>query len=277
MRVLRDIYSLMQAAAREFWRADPFTQAGAISYYTMLSLAPLLLLLVAIVGLVYGEQAARGEIVGRLAGLIGEDAAAVAQTLLVQAHGGGGGLLPALVGVAGLLLGATTALAQLESAIGRICGRPRQSTWWAPLRARLLALLFILLLGAAVLASLIAGSIEAALAATPGVAGPGWVWRLLDAGASFLVTTLLFAALFKLSRSGPTRWGDALFGSTAASLLFAVGRGAVAVYLGRFGIGSAYGAAGSAIALMVWINYSSLIVLFGAALAEVRGRRRRGS
>jgi len=274
MRKLRETYLLLKDSVVEFMDEDPFTQAGALSYYTMLSLAPFLLLLVAIVGLVYGEEAARGEVVDRLDHLIGGEAAAVAQDILAHAHKAGGGLLSAVISGVVLLVGATTAFGQLQAALDHIWGAaPRESGWRNTVRGRLLGLVLILALGASVVALLVAGSIVSGLSAMPGVSGLGWFWRLVDLGVSLTVMTGLFALLFKLLPNAEVRWREVLVGAATTALLFTVGQWAIGVYLGRAAVGSAYGAAGSLVAMMAWVYYSSIIMLFGAEVTQVHARR----
>lgn len=165
-------------------------------------------------------------------------------------------------------------VARLQAALDRIWGVQRQRTSWrALLCGRLIGLGFILALGAAVVALLIAGSVVSALAASPGAAGLGWAWRVVNIGCSLAVMTVMFAMLFKLLPSVRVGWREVFVGATATSLLFTVGRGVIALYIGRVGVGSAYGAAGSVIVLMAWIYYSAIIVLFGAEITEVFARR----
>lgn len=273
LRTLREGYRLLREAALEFAREDPFTQAGALSYYTIFSLAPFLLLLVAIVGLVYGEEAARGEVVERLSDLVGSEAASLAQDILARAHAAGGGVLSAVVSGLVILFGATTAFSQLQSAIDHIWGsRPQQGGWKTTVRGRLLGLVVILALGAAVITLLVASSLVSALSALPGADYFGWFWRVVDLALSLSLMTGLFALLFKLLPNAEVRWREALVGAATTSLLFTGGKWAIGVYIGRVGVGSAYGAAGSMVALMAWIYYSALIVLFGAEVTEVYAR-----
>lgn len=258
-------------------REDPFTQAGALSYYTMLSLAPFLLVVVALVGLFYGDETARGEIVERMGQLAGKEAATVAQQALDRAYAGGSGRLSALVGIVGVLVGATTVVARLQAAIDQIWGVKRRGGGWRKLvGSRLIGLLFILVLGGAVVALLVVGSIVSALAALPGAAGLSWVWQVINVVGALVVMTGMFAALFKLVPTTRMPWRSVVVGAIATSLLFVVGRGVIALYIGRVGVGSAYGAAGSVIVLMVWIYYSALIVLLGAEITEIHARRTGG-
>ncbi|WAS94452.1 YihY/virulence factor BrkB family protein [Nannocystis punicea] len=274
MRTLREIYQMLKDAALEFSREDPFTQAGALSYYTMFSLAPFLLLLVAIVGLIYGEEAARGEVVDRLQHLIGEQAAGLAQDILAHAHKAGGGWLSAIVSGVVMLFGATTAFGQLQAALDHIWGAaPSKAGWRNTVRGRLLGLVLILALGAAVVALLVAGSIVSGLSALSGAADFGWFWRLVDLGVSLSVMTGLFALLFKLLPNAEVRWREVVVGAATTSLLFTIGQWGIGVYIGRAAVGSAYGAAGSVVVLMAWVYYSSLILLFGAEVTQTHARR----
>ncbi|HEY8378542.1 MAG TPA: YihY/virulence factor BrkB family protein, partial [Nannocystis sp.] len=140
----------------------------------------------------------------------------------------------------------------------------------------LIGLLFILVLGGAVVALLVVGSIVSALAALPGAAGLSWVWQVINVVGALVVMTGMFAALFKLVPTTRMPWRSVVVGAIATSLLFVVGRGVIALYIGRVGVGSAYGAAGSVIVLMVWIYYSALIVLLGAEITEIHARRTGG-
>lgn len=271
---MRKLWTLLKETAGEFVAEDPFTLAGALSYYTLLSIAPLLLMIVAVAGLVYGEEAARGQVLATFESSIGSEAAGLAQEVLAQAHRTGSGWLSAVIAGIGLVVGATTAFAQLQGALDKIWGvKGGPKPVVALLRGRLLGFLFVVVLGIAVVASLIASSVLSALASHTGGAAWGYVWRLADIGVPLVLMTGLFAVLFKVLPDAVVRWREVWIGAAITSLLFAVGRVAIGVYLGRSGVASAYGAAGSVIVLMVWIYYSSIIVLFGAEITQVYARR----
>jgi membrane protein len=272
---MRKLFELVKETVRDFIDEDPFTMAGALSYYTLLSLAPLLLMVVAVAGLVYGEEAARGEVLAKFELAVGPEAASMAQQVLAHAHEQGSGVLSAIVAGVGLIVGATTAFSQLQAALDKIWDvKAPPRPWWALLRGRLLSFAFVVLLGVTVVASLVASSVITALSAriTGGVA-IDWLWRLVDIAVPLVLMTALFAVLFKLLPDAIVRWRDVWVGAALTSLLFAVGRVAIGFYLGRSGVGSAYGAAGSVIVLMAWIYYSSVIVLFGAELTQVYAGR----
>lgn len=273
---MRRLFTLVKETVVEFIDEDPFTLAGALSYYTLLSLAPMLLMIVAIAGLVYGEAAARGEVMGTLQSAIGPEAAKLAQEALAHAYERGSGWLSAVIAAVGLLVGATSAFAQLQAALDKIWGvKAPPQPWLALLRGRLFSFLLVVVMGATVVASLIASSIISAV--SDRLSGAGleldWLWRLADIGVPLVLMTALFAVLFKLLPNAVVRWREVWIGAAITSLLFSLGRVGIGFYLGRSGVGSAYGAAGSVIVLMVWIYYSSIILLFGAELTQVYARR----
>jgi membrane protein len=270
--MLLKLWKLVRHTIGEFIEEEPFTLAGALSYYTLLSLAPLLLLVVAVAGIIFGEEAARGEVLARLDVAIGTQAAGLAQELLAHAYHHGSGWVSAVIGGVGVLIGATTALAQLQGSLNKIWGvKASKRAWYALVRTRLFSLLFVLVLGVAVIASLIASSVITALSSRTAHA-LDFVWRLADIGVPLALMTGLFAALFKLLPDAEVRWRDLWVGAAITSVLFTLGRLLIGMYIGRTGVTSAYGAAGSVVALMVWVYYSSVIILFGAELTQVYAR-----
>lgn len=266
---MRKLVSLVKQTFTEFAAEEPFTLAGALSYYMLLSLAPLLLMIVSIAGLVYGEEAARGEVLAKLEMAIGAPAAELAQEVLANAYHQGAGWFSATVAIVGVLLGATTALAQMQGALDRIWGvkAPKRAIV-ALLRGRLMSLIIIMLCGTAVIASLVASSVITALSSRT-VDALDFIWRLADIGVPLVLMTALFAMLFKLLPNAEVRWRDVWIGALLTSALFTLGRILIGIYIGRAGVTSAYGAAGSVVGLMVWIYYSSIIVLLGAELTQV--------
>lgn len=266
------LYKLLRQTIAEFLAEEPFTLAGALSYYTLLSLAPLLLLIVAVAGILFGEEAARGEVLAKLDLAIGSQAAGLAQELLAHAYQRGSGWVSAVIGGAGVVIGATTALAQLQGSLNKIWGvRASKRAWYAVVRTRLLSLLFVLVLGAAVIASLIASAVITALSSRTSEA-LDFVWRLADIGVPLALMTGLFAVLFKLLPDAEVRWRDLWVGAAITSVLFTLGRLVIGLYIGRAGVTSAYGAAGSVIGLMIWVYYSAVIILLGAELTQVYAR-----
>jgi membrane protein len=263
---------------------------AALAYYTLFSIAPVLIIVIAVAGFFFGPEAARGEIVAQLRGLLGDDGAAAVQGLLESASDPEEGLFATISSIALLLLGATTVFAELQSDLDRIwraeAGKSL-SGLWGFLRARLLSFGMVLVLAFLLLVSL---ALSAALSALGNWWG-GWLegWALalesLNFIASLAITTGLFALIYKFLPRAEIAWHDVWIGAGVTALLFAIGKFLIGLYIGRSGIASGFGAAGSFVVLLVWVYYSTQIFLLGAEFTWVyahergsrRGRPRPGS
>jgi membrane protein len=247
---------------------------AALAYYTLFSIAPMLVIVIAVAGLVFGAEAARGEIVTQLRGLLGDDGAAAVQALLESASRPEEGALATITSVALLLLGATTVFAELQSDLDRIWRAEAAKSIngiWAFLRARLLSFGMILALAFLLLVSLVVSAALAALGNWWGGWFEGWALLLevLNFAASFAITTALFALVYKFLPRAEIAWRDVWIGAAVTALLFAVGKFLIGFYIGRSGISSAFGAAGSFVVLLVWVYYSTQIFLLGAEFTWV--------
>ena len=268
---------LLRETVRE-WQKDDCLQLGAaLSYYTIFSLAPLLVVTIAIVALVFGEQIAQGEVLDRVESLVGPDAAAATREMIERASEPRAGILATIGGLAMTALGASGVFGQLQRALNKIWNVERASGRGVRglVLDRLSAFSMLLLVGFLLMISLGAG---AALAALSGrIAGffPGAdvATRLADLVTSFAVTTLLFALLFKVLPDVKVRWSDVIVGAAFTALLFALGRLAISTYLGRTSGASIYGAASSLVVLLLWVYYSSQLLFFGAEFTQVYARR----
>jgi membrane protein len=266
------------------WRQDYAASMGAaLAYYTLFSIAPVLIIVIAVAGFFLGPEAARGEIVAQLQGLLGDDGAAAVQGLLESASQPEEGLLATLSGIVLLVIGATTVFAELQSDLDRIWRAPavkKVGGLFALLRARLLSFGMILAIAFLLLVSLV---ISAALAALGRWWG-GWFgsWALLlealNFVVSFTITTGLFAIIYKFLPRADITWRDVWVGAAVTALLFAIGKFLIGLYIGRSGISSGFGAAGSFVVLLVWVYYSTQIFLLGAEFtwvyAHEQGSRR---
>lgn len=250
---------------------------ASIAFYTMFALAPLLVITIAIAGAVFGPEAARGEIVSELVGVVGPVAGRAIESMITSAWREPGGLLATGIGMATLLLGATGVFTELRralNAIGRIS--PKPTTLSTFLRFRLTAFALLLGFGFLAIASLVLSAIVAGVTAflSSRYAALSVLARLLEFGLSTAVLTLAFAALLRwLPDRPPSRRGMWLSALTS-SVLFAIGKSLIGLYLGRASVTSAYGAAGSFVVLMLWVYYSSQILLYGAAVGRVHDERR---
>ena len=261
--------------AAQAWVDDFAPSMGAaISYYTVFSLAPLLVIVIAIAGALFGREAVTGQIVGQLSGLIGKDGAQVVQGLVASASDTDKGLVAGLISIVILLIGATTVFAELQSALDRIWHVPaaqKPSGIWALLHTRLLS--FGLILGVAFLL-MVSLSVSAATAALGSWAGglmPGSeaLLQLLNFVISAGIFTLLFAMIFKLMPSTPIAWRDVWIGAAVTAVLFEVGKLLIGLYLGKSGMTESFAAAGSLVVLLAWVYYAAQIFLLGAEFTKV--------
>jgi membrane protein len=267
------------------WRSDyASSMGGALAYYTLFSIAPVLIIAIAVAGAVFGEEAARGEIIAQLRGLLGEAGATAVEGLLESARKPTDGVVATLISVVLLFVGATTVFAELQSDLDRIWKVPPQpgGMVWGLVRARMVALSLILVLGFLLLVSLVVSAGLAALGTWYGAWFEGWAALLetLNFVFAFVTTTALFAVIYKVLPRTRIAWHDVWIGAAVTSLLFAVGKLLIGLYIGTSGIASGFGAAGSFVVLLVWVYYSTQIFLLGAEFTRVyataRGSRRAG-
>jgi membrane protein len=256
-------------ALQDWWNDNCLRLAASLAYYTALSLAPLVLLIVGVVGLVLDRQQVGAQISVQLEGLIGP-AGRELVTSILAATNPQGGTVATIIGLATLLIGATAVFGELQATLNLIWEvqpAPTNGVWagiWALLRDRIFSLTLVLALAFLLLVSLV---ISAALAgATALFHGPeqAVLSRILEIVVSLLVLTFVFALLYKYVPDAEIGWRDVWLGGLITAALFTLGKTAIGFYLGQASVGSAYGAAGSLIALLVWVYYSALIMFFGA-------------
>ena len=262
----REGWALARQALKA-WNDDYAPSMGAaLSYYTLFSIAPLLLIVLAIAGLVFGEEAARGELYAELASLIGPSGAQAVQELVAHANRPAAGIAALAMGSVALVLGASAVFGELQNALDRIWRAPaakQQSGWMSILRARLLSFGMILAVAFVLMVSLVLSAVLAALGR----------WWALDLAASLAVTTLLFSLIYKIIPRVRIRWSDVWVGAAVTAALFAVGKVLIGLYLGRSSLASTFGAAGSLVVFMVWVYYSAQVFLLGAEFTRVYAAR----
>jgi membrane protein len=265
----RAIAQLLKEAANSWLEDDAPSMGAALSYYTVFSIAPLLLIAISVAGLVFGEEAARGEIMAQLSGLIGTDSAKTIEGMLQAASEPAKGTLGTLVGLVVLLVGATTVFAELETSLNRIWrtpDRPNVGGLWGFLRARLLSLGMILGIGFLIMVSLIFSAALAALGKWWVAWFGGWVTlaSVLNVLVSFGFVTAGFAMIYKWMPRVHLVWRDVWVGAFLTALLFTLGKAAISLYIGRSGVASVFGAAGSLVVVLLWVYYSAQVFLLGA-------------
>jgi membrane protein len=271
VKALRDL----ARATASGW-VDDYAQSmgAALAYYTMFSIAPLLLIVISIAGLLFGDEAARGEIFGQLEGMLGAPGAAAVQGLLESVRKPAESLPATVFGVVMLLVGATSVLGELQDALDRIWRAPvraGESGLWGIIRARLLSFGMILGIGFLLMVSLVASATLAALRKWWGPAFGDWAAAasMIEFGSSFLVITAAFAMLYKLLPRVQVDWKDVWIGAAVTALLFTIGKFLIGAYIGRSGIASGFGAAASLVVVLVWVYYSAQIFLLGAEFTWV--------
>jgi membrane protein len=275
----RDVWPLVKEAVKS-WVDDRAPSMGAaLSYYTVFSTAPLLLIVIGVVGLVLGGTAAQDAVVAQLQALLGEQAAAVVNEMLEHVQRPGQGIAAAVVGAAALVVGATTVFAELQDDLDRIFESPARAApagLWGWLRVRILSLGMVLTAGFLLLVSLL---ISTALSAVGGWIGNGLEgWQLLAKGLNFALSfgliTAMFAMLYRYLPQTRTAWRDVWLGAAVTALLFNLGKFLIGMYLGRSSVTEGFGATGSLAVFLLWVYYSAQIFLLGAEFTWVCAQRR---
>ncbi|MNX61072.1 ribonuclease BN [compost metagenome] len=276
LRILRpsEIGGLLMDSAKQWSSHRASSKGAALALYMVFSLAPMLLLVIAVAGAFFGEEAVRSELFTQLRDLIGERGAEVIQTVLASAHESGGGWIAALISIFVLIFSATTAFAELKASLDELweVSGNQKGGLHGMVRSRVLSFGLVLVLAVFLLISL---TVNAGLAAARGYYGDLWtassfalVAEWISNLFSFSVVAALFAVIFKLLPSARISWPDVIPGAIVTAGLFLLGKWGIGLYLSRGAAVSAYGAAGSLIALLLWIYYSAQIFFFGAVFTR---------
>lgn len=258
------------------WSEDKVSLlAAGLAYYTLFSLAPLLLIVIGAFGFFVGEAAVQSSLLQEIRTQAGPQVADAVRSILENASEGGGNLTATIIGAVALVVGATTVFAQLQNALNliwKVKPDPERSSIWHVLFVRLLSLGMLLVIGFLLLVSLLLSAFLSTLwSSLPGVSA---LWPIVDFAISLAVITALFALIYKYIPDARIAWRDAWVGAGFAAVLFTVGKFALSMYIGRAGVASSYGAAGSVVVLLLWVFYSAQILLLGAEFAQVYARRR---
>ena len=275
----RDLFRLLKTTVYEWMDHRAMQAAAALAYYALFSIAPLLLIVISIVGLVFGPDTARASVMDQMRGLVGESGARGIEQMLAGGRDPTANAAAGLVGVVVLLFGASGVFGQLKDALNTIWEAPAPPGGMIAsyVRGRFLSFAMVLAVGFLLLVSLLvsAGLQAVGTYMTGLLPGSEGIWE----GVNFLVSwgtiTLLFAMIFKYIPDKEIRWRDVWIGALISALLFSLGKTLIGLYLGRSAVASAYGAAGSLVVLLVWVYYSSLLVLLGAEFSHVQATRDR--
>ncbi|MBK6291204.1 MAG: YihY/virulence factor BrkB family protein [Ignavibacteria bacterium] len=278
---LRIVLKALKAALKAWWRNDPFKESAAISYYAIFSLPGLLVVIIAVVGYFVGQDAINGQISAQITSTMGADTARQIQDITAKASESANSLWAAVLGVVTIALGATGVFAQFQQSLNtvwKVKADASESEILTMLKARILAFGLIMALAFVLIASLVVSSILAALGSwISGSFSDSLLIALEIANSliSLLVLSLSFALMFKYFPNTKVEWRQVWIGSVVTAVLFEMGKFCLGLYFGTAEPGSGYGAAGSIILILLWVSYSSMIILFGAeftyAYSEIHG------
>jgi membrane protein len=277
IRYIKNIWLLLKDSAVA-WADDNIGEQGAaLSFFTIFSLSPLLILVILLSSLSFGQEAASGHLVSQIRGLIGIEGAKFVQSLITNAYKSGSSVVAAVFSVVMLLLGASAVFIQLRDSLNmiwRVQQKP-MGTIHAFLRVRLLSFAMILGIGFLLLISLVVSAVLAAMSdyLSNFLDILKSMMNLLDFVVSFFGITVMFALIFKFLPAATIKWKDVWVGAAVTSFLFSIGKIVIGLYLGNGAIGSTFGAASSLVIFMLWAYYSSQIVLFGAEFTRIYAMR----
>lgn len=268
-------FEVLKTAFREFMQADCLNLAASLSYYTVFSLAPMLLVVIAVASIFLGKDAVTGALMGQISGLVGEEAAQTIQTMIAHAYQPKSSRIAAIIGICTVALGSTGVFLQMQNCLNKIWGvKPKakgKKQWLTQIKKRfltfgmLMGVVFLLIVSLAVsavvaafwqyIANIVSGSSAVLL-------------KIVEMALSLAFTTVLFAMIFKFLPDIIIKWKDVWKGGALTAILFEAGKNLIGLYLGRSSVASAYGGAGAIVLIMLWVNYSALILFFGAAFTK---------
>lgn len=269
---MRSAWALLRATFVEFFADNALSHGAAIAFYTIFALGPVLVVMIAVAGIVFGHEAAEGQIVGQLSGLMGKDSAMAIENILRSASQHGSGVWATVLGTGALLLTATGIFGELQTSLNAVWkATPSDSTVRSLVRTRLISLALVMGLGLLLLVSIL---LSAALRFVQSYlsdvfTGTGLVMLIANDVLSFVLIVVLFATIYKVLPDTDVSWRDAIAGALATSVLFSIGRYAIGLYIGSSHTVTSFGAASAVIVVLLWIYYSAQIFLLGAEFSKV--------
>jgi membrane protein len=264
----RQLVHVMRCAATEWMAHRAASKGAALAFYSLFSLAPILVLVIAVAGFFYGTEAAQGQLMGQLRHLVGPQGAETIQSIVAGARNKDSGLFATVVAGVLLVVGATSAFSELKDSLDEIWDvpPPKDASWWDTVRTRLLSFGLILTLGLLLMTSLV---VSAALNVAEKFIGGMWhdatiILSWVASSFSFLVIATMFGAIYKLLPRIKLSWHDVVIGALGTAIMWTLGKFAIGLYIGNSGTANSFGAAGSLIALLLWVYYSAQIFFLGA-------------
>ncbi len=272
------IWSVLKQTASDWIDDDASRLAASLAFYTLLSLAPLVIIAVAIAGILLGPEAARGQVAGALSGVVGHEAAKGIQAVVANAKSTASGTIGTVIGAVTLFVGASGVFGELQFALNTIWEvrtKPGGGVL-GEIKTRFFSFTMVLGVAFLLLVSLVLSAVLSAVGSFFATSLPGGelFWQLLNFLISLAMVTGLFALIFKYVPDVEIEWSDVWIGAGMTALLFTIGKSLLGLYLGKASIGSSYGAAGSLVVLVVWVYYSAQILFLGAEFTQVQARQR---
>lgn len=273
LNFLRNVKNIVAQAARAWIEHDASTMGAALAFYTVFSLAPILIIAIGVVGIVIGADAVRANLLPQMQSLMGQDGAAAIQALISTAGDMRKSRAATAIGVGTLLIGASTVFVELQTSLDKIWGIPkrnRERGLWRMARSRFLSLGLVFAVGFLLMVSLLVSTVLTAVGSWLATYLGEWhAWLIgIDLTLSLIISTALFALVFKYVPQERLNWRDVWVGGLVTGLLFNIGKFAIGYYLGKSAFASVYGAAGSLLVLLLWAFYSAQIFLFGAEFTK---------
>lgn len=273
IRSFSDFSRLGMEAWNDFTRHNAYRFAAALAFYTVISLSPLVLIVVSALGLLFGQDAAQQQFVGQIEQLVGHEGAQAVKLVLENAREQSSGIIAMVLGLVAFIMGYIAVFFELQAGLNTMWGlSPGPNLGiWATLRKFLVSFGMLAVFGFLLLVSLFVSSVLSALNEYLAAWQPNLVvlWHVLNVALSFAVALLLFAVIYKYIPDVRIAWRDVWVGASITAVLFMIGKVLIGIYLGRSGVASSYGAAGSVVVILLWVYYSSLILFFGAELTQV--------
>jgi len=269
---------LLKVTAMDWWNDNTLRLAASLAFYTVFSLAPIIIIATAVAAMIVGEEVAHRTLVNQIDGLVGEAGALAVSDVLESAGATERSIFATVIGVGGLLVGSTAVFAELQAALNEIWDVQAAPAGTRMIRKlvvdRIVSFSLVVGIGFLLLVSLIISAMLAFAEEALNLWLPmAWVWRLANIAISYLVVTFIFMAIYKVLPDVKITWRDVAVGAAVTALLFSLGKFFIGIYLGKWTLASSYGAAGSFVVLLIWIYYSALICFFGAEFTQVYARR----
>ncbi|MDQ6890368.1 MAG: YihY/virulence factor BrkB family protein [Bacteroidota bacterium] len=271
------VFSYLRKVFKEFSADNILKYSASLAYYTVFSIAPLLVIVTTLSGIFFGKKAVQGEVYAQLNGLVGNDAALQIQDIIKNIHLTGDNFFASIVSIVILLIGATTIFGEVQDSLNKIWGLrvKTKKTWWKLILTRLLSFSLIVCIGFVMIVSLVLNALVSAFGKFLSRYIHNFSVYFIETSESilsFLVTTFLFSIMFKVLPDAKIKWKDVFFGGFITALFFTLGKLAIGFYLGQSNLATLYGAAGSIIIIMVWVYYSAIILYLGAEFTKVHAK-----